>query len=244
VKRKLRIGTVVCLASILLGSGFALSAYGQNVKIFAINVRKPTLHRAATPLLLTYDGTLPREQLYVRVFRESKEELMRRRPRPGDSCVLYAATQVYPVSVEGGTLRIDGLVEFFALRRERLQVLTLVFESGKNNISNGQLKLSPDEKGIQKYFEPAVEWPLSATDEQIATWRQMDALDTGRVYAAVISPTPPEPVVRDCSIVTVADYGAGKLPPGAEGGMPANLWAFAERASASCSGNLPRSAQQ
>lgn len=129
--------TLAGCAAAVLAAAIASSVHAQDVKIFAIDTRKPELQPAQTPLLLTYGGALPREQLYVRVFRGSLNELKRRRPRPGDSCVLYAATQVYPVSVEGGTLRVDGLAQFFALGHQHLQTFTLVFESGENNISDG-----------------------------------------------------------------------------------------------------------
>lgn len=181
---------LACWAVAVLTAGIASNVCAQDVKIFPISTRTPELQQAKAPLLLTYGGALPREQLYVRVFRGSLNDLRRRKPLPGDSCVLYAATQVYPVSVEGGALRVDGLAEFFALRHQHLQTFTLVFESGENNISDGQLRLWPGDKGVERYFSHAVEWSLDATEPQVAEWNREEQQSARQQQAASQAQSP------------------------------------------------------
>ena len=145
------------------------------MKVLAIKTLTPPTQVAKSPLLISFSGSLAQsEQLYVRVFRESLNYLVNTVPAgtKAKDCAIYTATQVYPVKVEGGgVLRVDRLVEFFALREgARQQTFTLVFESGQNNISNGQLRLAKGEDGVRRYFAHAIQWTLNAPDDMVEVW--------------------------------------------------------------------------
>jgi hypothetical protein len=169
-------GALVVLAALAVGNGLAPSGVGQTVKVLAINTRTPPMQVAKSPLLISFSGSLASsEQLYVRVFRESLDYLVNTVPAAAKAkdCAIYTATQVYPVRVEGGVLRVDRLVEFFALREgARQQTFTLVFESGQNNVSNGQLRLAKGEDGVRRYFAHAIQWTLNAPDEMVGIWTE------------------------------------------------------------------------
>jgi hypothetical protein len=230
----------------------------QGVQILAIDAINPPTRLAASPLLVSYNGGLPGvDQIYVRVFRGSKDYLMHAVPRmtAAKDCALYTGTQLYPVSREGGVLRMDGLAEFFALQTGAYeQTFTLVFESGYGNVSDGELMLSKTDKGVSTYFAHAIEWTLNAPSDVVDAWNAKAKADqhqqpaenkpaswwnpfaakpvsaaAGPSNAGAAKPAAPAPVQRradDCQIVAVY--------PKRPGGQSANdvdapLLAYAER---------------
>ncbi len=188
------------------------------IRVLRISVPAQMRQPAQVPLLVPYSGNFG-ENAVVRVFRGSKTTLMHDIPKMtvGD-CILYSSTVTYPLYADGQMLHLGRVLEFFNLmwnaQHQKDQVITLVFEQGGNNVSNGQLSIKRD--FVPRYFTYAVELPLYATDDMVNDWavqqRQMAANAQpagGSLWSSIagfFKPTPVAAAVR--APVPVGSAGA------------------------------------
>ena len=122
-------------------------------------------------LSVHFDGHVaPGRTIYVRVFRDPLDQLLKQQPRNAGECVVYTHASRFRVDHSfDRELRLTDLITFFrAAAFQNRQVLTLVFEEGDDPESNGPLRLQAG--SVADYFRNAVQMTLLATDDIKAQW--------------------------------------------------------------------------
>ena len=188
----------------------------QGVRVLSVDVQGPPRQPAQVPFLIPYSGDLGADTV-VRVFRGTKQQQIEEIPRQTreGECVLYTTTVTYPVNSDGHMLHMDGVYQSWDLAwrasHQSKQVFTLVFERGKFNPADGQLRLSKSD--VKMYFSHAIEWTMYATDDMTLAYEREKARNAppaqgvlaklGEFFGEVFKPSPVLAAVRATPVAAV-----------------------------------------